>query len=151
MKEDAVKPAPLRVVLSGSWHGYDFSRIQAERAMLVSRGLEVLSPGDLSGIELDIAATKAAFVRLPNQKKSDAALIELDHLEAIDRADFLWVRAPGGRIGVSVAMEIGYAFQAGKLIFCVDRPEEEALRGLVMVVSDIDAAIIRVACGRFRT
>lgn len=125
-----------RVVLSGSFrrNPAGLARIYRE---LDTTGCQVLSP-----LSLDFLSGEE-FVRTPaeHQLEMRAGEVERHHLQAIHHADFLWLYAPEGYVGISGSFELGYAAALGKPIFCNERPEDEMLNTQVTVVSSVYQAI----------
>lgn len=67
--------------------------------------------------------------------------IENWHLRAIEQSDFILLHAPEGYVGISAAMEIGYALALKKLIFSRTAPVDVMLRELVYVVPSVYDAL----------
>jgi len=92
---------PPRAVLCGS---YTRDRAGLFRVYdeLVTTGCQVLSPRRM---QFD----NAAFVRDTAEQGISSRAIEDWHLSAICKADFVMIYAPDGYVGLSAAMEIGFA------------------------------------------
>jgi len=56
--------------------------------------------------------------------------LELEHFEAIDASDGLYVICPNGYVGTLVSVEIGYAQAKGKAIFFSEIPEDLGLQAI---------------------
>ena len=67
--------------------------------------------------------------------------IEAWHLSAICQADFVMLHAPKGYVGLSAAMEIGFATAQERPVFLRIAPQDIALRGLVKVVPSVYDAL----------
>ena len=67
--------------------------------------------------------------------------IENWHLRAIKQSDFILLHAPKGYVGISAAMEIGYALALKKPIFSRTAPVDIMLRELVYVVPSVYDAL----------
>jgi len=52
-------------------------------------------------------------------------------LEKIDKADVVYVVNPGGYVGKSVSVDIGYAFAKGKEIYAMHRIDDPPVMNLV--------------------
>lgn len=63
--------------------------------------------------------------------------IEQGHLSAIRRSDFLYVVNPGGYIGPSATLEIGYALALGIPVYCLTPPSEGVIAMFVKVEPDV--------------
>ncbi len=134
-----MNPSAL-VVISGSFRR-SYPEIRRAAADFRALGVEVLSPR-----ESDITNPGEDFVLL---ESDDASLppteIEMAHLRSISRADALYVVNPGGRVGASTALEVGWARAIGRPIFFQETCEEVMLRGFgdaAMVMADIHARIL---------
>ena len=80
---------------------------------------------------LDFVDGTAAFVRLADECDENAAQIEQRHLNAISAADFVWLHAPDGYVGLSASMEIGHAHALGIPVYTNSVLQDEMLAGLV--------------------
>ena len=97
---------------------------------LVVTGCQVLSP---QRMQFDAAA----FVRDTAEQGISSRAIEAYHLLAICKADFVMIYAPDGYVGLSAAMEIGFATAQGCPVFSRTAPQDIALRRLVNVVPSV--------------
>lgn len=68
-------------------------------------------------------------------------LVQSRHLAAIGAADFLWLVAPEGYLGLSASMEIGFGVARGVPIYSTDVPTDLTIRQYVTPVEGIDDAI----------
>ena len=120
---------PPRAVLCGS---YTRDRAGLFRVYdeLVVTGCQVLSPRRM---QFD----NAAFVRDTAEQGISSRAIEACHLSAIRQANFVMLHAPDGYIGLSAAMEIGFATAQKCPVFSRTAPQDIALRGLVKVVPSV--------------
>jgi NTP pyrophosphatase (non-canonical NTP hydrolase) len=105
-----LEEVPLRVVLCGSFRR-DVQGLRECLDLLRSQ-YEVLSP-----IGLDFVDANAEFVRLSHQRDLSEPSIEQQHLDALIAADFIWLHAPQGYLGLSAAFELGHAKSLGIPIF----------------------------------
>lgn len=124
---------PPRAVLCGS---YTRDRDGLLRAYdeLIATGCQVLSPRRM---QFD----NAAFVRDTAEQGISSRAIEAWHLSAIRQAHFVMVHAPDGYVGLSAAMEIGFATAQECPVFSRTAPQDIALRGLVKVVPSVYDAL----------
>jgi NTP pyrophosphatase (non-canonical NTP hydrolase) len=67
--------------------------------------------------------------------------LERQHLDAVDRADFVWLHAPDGYVGLSASLEIGYATAVGTPIFSVVAPVDPVLKTMVRIVERPDVVV----------
>lgn len=125
---------PPRAVLCGS---YTRDREGLFRAYdeLVVTGCQVLSP---RRIQFD---DDPVFVRNAAEQGMSPLEIEKEHLLAICQADFVMIYAPDGYVGLSAAMEIGFATAQECPVFSRTAPQDIALRGLVKVVPSVYDAL----------
>ena len=120
---------PPRAVLCGSykrdreglWRAYD---------ELVTTGCQVLSPRRMWFDD-------AEFVRDIAEQRISPQAIEAWHLSAIRQANFVMLHAPDGYVGLSAAMEIGFATAQKCPVLSRTAPQDIALRGLVKVVPSV--------------
>ncbi len=125
---------PPRAVLCGS---YTRDREGLFRAYdeLVVTGCQVLSP---RRIQFD---DDPVFVRNAAEQGMSPLEIEKGHLSAIRQANFVMLHAPDGYVGLSAAMEIGFATAQECPVFSRTAPQDIALRGLVKVVPSVYDAL----------
>jgi NTP pyrophosphatase (non-canonical NTP hydrolase)/nucleoside 2-deoxyribosyltransferase len=104
-----------KVTVSGSFrkHLDEVTKIIEE---FVNQGVEILSP----------AFTKPKnpgddFVFFHGEESEDPKELENKHLAAIERSDFLYLVNPGGYLGKSATLEMGYALSCGKPVFALDK------------------------------
>ena len=102
---------------------------------LVVTGCQVLSP---RRIQFD---DDPVFVRNAAEQGMSPLEIETGHLLAICQADFVMIYAPDGYVGLSAAMEIGFATAQECPVFSRTAPQDIALRGLVKVVPSVYDAL----------
>ncbi len=125
---------PPRVVLCGSYTR-DRDGLFRVYDELVVTGCQVLSPRQ---IQFD---DDPAFVRNAAEQGMSPLEIETEHLLAICQANFVMLHAPDGYIGLSAAMEIGFATAQECPVFSRTAPQDIALRGLVKVVPSVYDAL----------
>ena len=120
---------PPRAVLCGSYKR-DRAGLFRVYDELVVTGCQVLSPRRMWFDD-------AAFVRDTAEQGISPQVIETWHLSAIRQADFVMLHAPKGYVGLSAAMEIGFATAQKCPVFSRTAPQDIALRGLVKVVPSV--------------
>ena len=74
--------------------------------------------------------------------------IEDHHLLAIKQADFLWLYAPEGYVGISSAFEVGFASAVGLPVFSSHKVSDVMLREYIHVVPSVFAAKTLVTSNR---
>lgn len=124
----------VRAVLSGSF-SKDREGLQRAYDELVTCGCQVLSPHRLD-FDDDVV-----FIRDRAEQGMSAESLERHHLVSIKQADFLWVHAPEGSVGVSTAFEIGYAMASKIPIFSNQEVAEPNLTPFVQPVASVYAAL----------
>ncbi|MDP3735212.1 MAG: hypothetical protein Q8R39_02160 [bacterium] len=93
----------IPVVVSGSFRKH-LAEIQEAIRQFRALGVTVLSP------QLSPAVNPGDdFVLLESDDTDDPSVLEQRHLDAIAEAHLLYICNPGGYIGPTVAMEIGWA------------------------------------------
>jgi len=123
----------IYVTLSGSLHQH-IAAIASMAAEFKTRGAEVLSPTSTEVQRED----KDGFVYLTDNHGGPRE-IESGHLAAIGRSDLLYVVNPGGYLGLSTAMEIGYALARSVPVYSSDPITESPHNLLISHKSVIDA------------
>jgi NTP pyrophosphatase (non-canonical NTP hydrolase) len=116
----------LSVVLCGSYRR-DPEGLASVYSQL-TKNFEVVSPRSLNFVDPTVD-----FVRLSSEIGLSDAEIETRHLAAMTSADFVWLHAPDGYVGLSASMEIGHASALGIPVFAATRPTESILADLVML------------------
>jgi nucleoside 2-deoxyribosyltransferase len=129
----------VRAVLSGSFHK-DREGLQRAYDELVTCGCQVLSPH-----RLDFDGEEIIFVRDRAEQETPAEILERHHLLSIKQADFLWVHAPDGRVGVSTAFEIGYALANGIPIFSNGVLDEPNVQPFIRTAKSVYAALVSIS------
>lgn len=110
----------IKCTISGSFRRF-LLEIQAKVKECRDHGIDVLSPQ-----VTEVKGEGEGFVFL-NGDRGTPKDIETKHLCAIRNSDFLYVVNPGGYIGTSVTLEIGYAVAHSVPIFCLEWPSEYIL------------------------
>lgn len=138
-----------QVVLCGSFRR-DFPGLQLVYQALLDRGALVLAPRldrPLGERIVRKGDPSSEFVMLEGDHGKPTE-IERRHVAAIEFADFVWLHAPDGYVGRSVAFELGVAHAAGIPVYSLAVPHDLALAGFVMVVGSYDAAFMLARTGR---
>ena len=125
---------PPRAVLCGSYKRDRDGLFRAYDELIVT-GCQVLSPRRMQFDD------DAAFVRDAAEQGISPQAIEACHLSAIRQADFVMLYAPGGYVGLSAAMEIGFATAQDCPVFSRTAPQDIAVQGLVRVVPSVYDAL----------
>lgn len=115
----------LNAVICGSFRR-DPGALRNEFQELEDAGCTVLSPQDLSFV-----AEVAGFVFARSDVGRSSAEIEQTHLRSMEKADFVWLHCPGGYVGTSATMELGFAQALGLRVFSAELPHDVALADLV--------------------
>ncbi len=124
----------LATVLCGTFHREPRS-LDTVHAELAHRYL-LLSPPSVGWLDPD-----ATFVRLPSEADESGQMIEARHLDAISRADFVWLFCPDGYVGSSAAMEVGYANAIGIPVLSDTPPSDETIASMVRVIAEGVSAV----------
>lgn len=112
----------IAVVVSGSLRKH-LGAVQSVTQEFTELGVAVFSPRIGKPVN-----PGDDFVVLDTDETDDPKAIEHRHLEAIRQGRALYVVDPGGYIGLTVAMEIGFAYALGKKIFVAESPQDFAVR-----------------------
>lgn len=124
-----------RVVLCGSFHR------DPDRLRLLFRELETTGCRVLSPLSLDFSSLGEAYVKTGFELDVTAKELESLHLRAIHEADFIFLHAPDGYVGVSAAFEIGYAEALHKPVFCKENLADEMLDARVIKTRSVFEAL----------
>jgi NTP pyrophosphatase (non-canonical NTP hydrolase) len=123
------------VVLSGSYRK-DFESLKATYEELLDLGCKVLSPSNVTAVrETD------GFVFMKGEESQLPDAIEGRHLDAIQRANFIWLHAPEGYIGPTASLEIGFARAIGVPVFAKETVKDPVIHSFVQVIHSPAAAI----------
>lgn len=123
----------IRATLSGSFHK-DIKGLQRAYNELACNQCQVLSPH-----RLDFETESVLFVRDISEKAETNLDLEKHHLLSISQSDFLWVHAPRGYVGISTAMEVGYAAALNIPIFSNSVIEDQTI---AMFIKKIDSVFM---------
>ena len=119
----------MKCVISGSFRKF-YPQIVQFIELFENSGVEVLRPTKSRIVN---PGDEGKYALLESDKQKSVLEIEKGHLEAIRKADFLYICDPGGYVGIGTSMEIGYAYSLGKPIYASEKPEDETLAEFVGV------------------
>jgi len=115
----------LKAVICGSFRR-DPVALRGEFQELREAGCAVLSPQDL-----DFVSEVDGFIFGTGDLGQSTAEVEQRHLRSMEEADFVWLHCPGGYVGASATMELGFAQALGLRVFAAELPKDVALADLV--------------------
>jgi len=121
--------AVYSVVLSGTFRK-DPNRLRLEFEELRDLGCKILSPRNVN-----VTSEVDGFVYMKGEEDKTAESIESGHLDAIQRASFVWLHAPEGYVGPSAALEVGFARAVGVPVYARNGVNDAVLREFVRVVN----------------
>lgn len=133
--------ANCEVILSGSFRR-DVEGLKLIHEELVDLGCRVLSP-----THVEPAKEVEGFVYMRGEEVETPEKIELKHLDAIQKASFVWLHAPDGYVGLSAALEVGFAHAQGIPVFSRFQPSDLTLRPFVHAASSV-AEVVGAAKGQ---
>jgi NTP pyrophosphatase (non-canonical NTP hydrolase) len=116
------------LVISGTYRK-DFEALKRTYEEFRDLGCDVLSPSSVT-----ISSEEDGFVYMKGEETETPTTIEERHLNAIQKANFVWLHAPNGYVGLTSALEIGFAHAAGVPVFAKEAPNEQVFRSFVQVV-----------------
>jgi hypothetical protein len=120
--------APLKATVSGSFQRY-MDQVRDAVYELTDLGILVQSPTDPR-----VVAQVEEFIFVASDHLRAIPLVQGLHLAAIARSDFLWLVDPDGYVGLSAALEIGYAAANSVPVFSLCAPKDQTLCHFVSVV-----------------
>jgi hypothetical protein len=136
---ERISPQPS-AVLCGSYRRGIPSLVRAYEK-LSAAGMRVLSPSGL-----DFVAEIDGFLLNRDEAGIPCEATDGFPLNCIRSADLVWLHAPDGHVGLSGALEIGFASAAGVPVYAEEMPSDVALRSLV-IISPLDEVIARTSAG----
>jgi NTP pyrophosphatase (non-canonical NTP hydrolase) len=89
----------------------------------------MLSPGNTI-----IESEKDGFVYMRNEGAQTPEQLETKHLDAIQKADFVWFFAPNGYVGPTGALEVGFARANGVPVYSDTPVNDTVIKGFVELV-----------------
>jgi NTP pyrophosphatase (non-canonical NTP hydrolase) len=134
-EEDRQPSAKFSVVISGSYRK-QFENVREAYEEFQSLGCTILSPSSVNIVHED-----NGFVYMQGEETQTPETIETRHIDAIQRADFVWLHAPEGYVGPMAGWEIGFAHAAGIPVYSRDLPAEKRFRPFVRVVGSPTAIV----------
>jgi NTP pyrophosphatase (non-canonical NTP hydrolase) len=117
------------VVISGSYRK-DFESLIHTYEEFRDLGCRILSPSNVV-----IVSESDGFVYMKGEETETPEKIEDRHLDAILKANFVWLHTPEGYVGPTAALEVGFAHAAGVPVYAKELPTDKALRSFVQIVS----------------
>ncbi len=129
----------LRTTVSGSFrrHMREISEAIAEFKDL---GVEVLSPKSPV-----VVAERGEFLFVESDPSRSIKATQDRHLRSISQSDFLWLVCPLGYVGISAAMEIGWAIAENIPIYSLDCPLDLEMRLHVVQVISLRSLVLSLA------
>jgi len=97
--------------------------------LLRDSGFSILSPSNAF-----IETEKDGFVYMRHESTQTPNQIEGRHLDAILKAEFVWLFAPGGYVGPTGALEVGFAHANGIPVYSDTHLSDTTIREFVEVV-----------------
>ncbi|MBE7498988.1 MAG: hypothetical protein HS113_01495 [Verrucomicrobiales bacterium] len=123
------RPASGRsVVLCGTYRK-DPAGLRRTFDNLKDLGFSILSPSNTF-----VEAEENGFVYMRHESTQTPHQLENNHLDAIQRSDFVWFFAPGGYVGPTGALEVGFARANGIPVYSDTPLDDTVLKGFVMLV-----------------
>jgi hypothetical protein len=116
----------VTVTIAGSYRKH-FDRLVDAKQRFEALGAEVLRPHSTT-----ISSTDEELVRLEGDP-DDARAVQAAQFSAISRSQLLYVVNPGGYVGASATLEIGYAFRQGALIVTAEQAFEAVVATIARV------------------
>jgi len=132
----------LTIVVSGSFRRF-YPQISKTVLTFESLGVAVLSPTASEVINPD-----EEFAILKTDKTRDPKLLEQGHLDAITKADALYLYNPEGYLGEASKMELGWALALGKPVFCKAMMTDATLKffcGTVATPKHVKSALLKMS------
>ncbi len=128
----------MRAAVSGSFHRHMEAITRAVHELATLR-VRVLSPADPR-----IVAAQGEFLFVASDRVRSVRLVQDRHVDCIRAADFLWLVCPDGYVGVSAAMEVQAAKDAGVPVFATRAPNDLTVREYVTVAPSLSDALRKV-------
>jgi hypothetical protein len=125
----------LAVVVSGSFHRH-MERITAAVHEFAALSVRVLSPADPR-----VVANQGEFLFVASDPVRSIRLVQDRHMDCIHAASFVWLVCPDGYVGVSAAMEINEAKNAGVPVFATRAPNDSTVREYVSTIPSLTDAV----------
>lgn len=133
--EFVTSPDQCQIVLSGSYRK-DFASLRATYEEFLDRGCRILSPSNVTAVrEAD------GFVYMKGEESQSPDVIEGRHLDAIQKANFVWLHAPDGYVGPTASLEIGFARAIGVPVYARENVKDPVIQSFVEIVPSSSSAI----------
>ena len=116
------------VVISGTYRK-DVEALRRAYEEFLDLGCNVLSPSSVS-----IVSEHDGFVYMKGEETEAPDRIEARHLNAIQKANFVWLHTPEGYVGPTAALEVGFAHAAGVPVYAREAPNDKVLQSFVRVI-----------------
>lgn len=129
----------VKVTVSGSFHRA-MGAVQEVVQDFADRGSFVLSPADPRVVD-----EFGDFIFVASDRVRRIRTVQGRHFASIAASDLLWLVAPDGYVGLSAAMEIGFAASRGIPVFSDEVPSDLTVRQWVEVVRSPAKAIEKIA------
>ncbi|MGH9460042.1 MAG: MazG nucleotide pyrophosphohydrolase domain-containing protein, partial [Vicinamibacteria bacterium] len=110
---------------------------------LLDLGFVVLSPTRVEPVR-----EVEGFVFMKGEEAETPESIERKHLEAIQKAAFVWLHAPEGYVGLSAALEVGFAHAQGIPVFSQAEIPDTTLKSFVQHVESASDVLNVINAGR---
>jgi hypothetical protein len=128
----------LSAAVCGSFHR-GLVEVQHTVAHLQDAGVKVLSPADPRVVD-----SFGDFLYVASDRLRNIRVVQNRHFAAVETADFVWLVAPDGYVGLSAAMEIGTAFTCGTPVYTDTAPTDLSVRQYVTIVGSVDEVVRRM-------
>jgi hypothetical protein len=104
---------------------------------LTDMGVRVLSPADPRVVD-----QFGEFLFVASDRLRTIRLVENRHLAAVEASDFVWLVAPDGYVGLSAAMELGYARAVRTPVYSDTAPSDLTLRQYVRIIASLKDVLL---------
>ncbi len=133
-------PRQASAVLLGSYQKGIPSLVRTYE-MMSAAGMRVLSPSGR-----DFVAEMDGLLQSDQGAEAPPEAVEWLPLNCIRAADLVWLHAPDGYVGLSGALEIGFANAAGVPVYAEEVPSDLGLRSLV-TISPLEQVLAKARTG----
>jgi NTP pyrophosphatase (non-canonical NTP hydrolase) len=127
-KEDNAAVRGTSVVLCGTYRK-DPEGLRRTFDELKDLGFSILSPTNVH-----VESETQGFVYMQGESTQSPEQLENNHLDAIQKADFVWFFAPDGYVGPTGALEVGFARANGIPVYTDTSLEDSTIKGFVQLV-----------------
>ncbi|MGH9793386.1 MAG: MazG nucleotide pyrophosphohydrolase domain-containing protein [Candidatus Acidiferrales bacterium] len=133
----------FEAVLSGTYRK-DPEGLKLIYHHLADLGCLILSPSNV-----EYAREVDGFVYMRGEEQQAPESIELRHLDAIQKASFVWLHAPEGYVGPTASLEVGFAHANGIPVFARNPLQDPILQSFVKLVKSPDEVVNRLVSGGY--